>query len=364
MKSILFPIVLLFTMNPWASVAHSQSGAQKIPLLNLAMTLVKSEGRLQGHSQIMDDIGQSDEDMANRFAIAALANVVTATENPQPYLLPDSANAKFDDVTRVFNTYLDFRKRTGAAVPTFANHNGGFEAYASRMLQWSGNPDSLEIEINNSLILFCGVLQEFPSEKSKILEATADLVLHLKRSPSSKYVAAMLYYFAGKASGNDAIREAYERKAVFAMEKQISSPPTYNSARWLQLRRIAGQTLADWEPAVGRPDKLPGGRWNDFEYSFADFLSPAPGSIRLFDDSMPGPLLDFMNEQVNYDLVEQGKVLANQEFVNPSMDPGSVKSNVMFNSYAIGIIAILLISIAVIWIKFSKAEKEFKDREG
>lgn len=317
----------------------------RIPVLNLAFNLAKGKVK----------VAKLPEGDSTATLLADAILYGARKKDKTNLMVDDSVENGYEEFVNFTGAYRKYLSRYGDKSPMFPGFNGGFGKFLKRELEWSDDDSQLHQNYLHALTSLVLIMQQNPSNRTQVLEATADILVNMKRSPESNYVAAYIYYTCGQIAADEKSKEVFDRKAAFVMERKLGSPPRYNQARWIELRQIADELLETWD-----------GKGSFVNHSVADLRMDSLstfGGLWLFNNQKEGKLLDFINDQVTYELVEAGKIPPNQDFINPSMDPSTVKSNLTFNTYALGIIAVLLLSVALIWFRFRRAERKLRETD-
>ena len=284
----------------------------------------------------------------------------TSTPNPLQLLTSDSLAPDWIGHQMLASTAYATRypQTFNGKGPFFEHFNGGYGNYLIRngyLSPGENNPDPLFQAIG----LQAEIIRLSPERLSSDLEKLGDLLLALDQDklPEAKYLAAFAYEAAASITGEPAHnlqtapegpRSAYHRKAIFAMDQVVVHPKVYNKVRARNFEQLWEAVLVSTDSAVKTGTLSPN----------PVFSAHNPVEISLFPDRRDDPVVAFINQQVIFEKKRDIGFNPNEDITNPDININAIKTNVVYNAYAIFLILLLIGVVAVVWVKFKRRVKE------
>lgn len=226
---------------------------------------------------------------------------------------------------RLTARYLDAYQ---SAEPIFPNFNGGYYNYLKDSLFW-GETDTAQYE--QALIATVEMVQWTSAGSSTYLELLGDLLTGHQDKFYRNYFSWLAYMRAATLDARH--HDAFERKALFALEYPRTQEDRFNRYRYTQLRKALDEDMVTVR--TGKED-----------------LSIAP-PLRFFPESSGGRL-EAMLGKARQQMINrsQRRLKFDQE-----VDRKVVKRDVRFNAYALFLILVIIGSVVFFWIKLKRANR-------
>jgi hypothetical protein len=246
---------------------------------------------------------------------------------------------------------VSYLQRYGMEAPLFAHFNSGFYNYLEDSLRWKPKaPDANEYLVALNVVALA--YQVDPKRPALYLELLGDLLSKEPNRFNANYMAALAYLRAGMLAG-EAAKEAYDRKAIFALEAPRQAEYRFNQYRFTQLQkalyqdvdsanaRFAATSASESAALQAGSDPLArfGGRASEALIS-STFESSDPGKLAAILQKSRTQLEDRLNENKRY----AGDVDLKKE----------VKKDGRFNAFALFLILTIVAAIVLIWRKVRK----------